>query len=158
MVDQLSRPVARCSTLTATDQRRLSAASREIFATLTCLVQWSTLAWTDIKFRYRRTTLGPLWITLGLGATVFSVGLLYGALLGNELSQYLPYFAAGLISWSFIGSTLSDGCGTFLGAAAIIRAVPVAPAVHVCRMLTRHLIMLAHNLVLMVVLWLLFPW
>jgi ABC-type polysaccharide/polyol phosphate export permease len=158
MVDQLSRPAARSNTLTETNHRHLSAALREIWGTLMGVAQWSTLAWNDIKFRYRRTTLGPLWITLGLGATVFSVGILYGGLFGNELSQYLPYFAAGLIAWTFTGSTLSEGCGTFLGAAAIIRAVPVAPVVHVCRMLTRQLIMLAHNLALMVILWLLFQW
>jgi ABC-2 type transport system permease protein len=155
---ELSRLAAGSSTITRIDHRGLGAALREISATFVGLAQWSTLAWNDIKFRYRRTTLGPLWITLGLGATVFSVGILYGGLFGNELSQYLPYFAAGLIAWTFIGSTISEGCATFLGAAAIIRAVPVAPAVHVCRMLTRQLIMLAHNLALMVVLWLLFRW
>lgn len=154
----LSGAVAGCGTRTAVDHRQLGTALREILATLRGRAQWSTLAWNDIKFRYRRTTLGPLWITFGLGATVFSVGILYGGLFGNELSQYLPYFAAGLIAWTFIGSTLSEGCGTFLGAAAIIRAVPVAPAVHVCRMLARQLIMLAHNLALMVLLWLMFQW
>jgi ABC-type polysaccharide/polyol phosphate export permease len=158
MVDQMARPPAAGSTLAATDQRSLGAAVHEILSTLMRFAQWSTLAWNDNKLRYRRTTLGPLWITLGLAATVFSVGILYGVLFSNELSQYLPYFAAGLISWTFIGSALSDGCGTYLGAAAIIRAVPVAPAVHVCRMLTRQLILLAHNLALMVVLWVLFPW
>jgi ABC-type polysaccharide/polyol phosphate export permease len=154
----MARPPAAGSTLAATDQRSLGAAVHEILSTLMRFAQWSTLAWNDNKLRYRRTTLGPLWITLGLAATVFSVGILYGVLFSNELSQYLPYFAAGLISWTFIGSALSDGCGTYLGAAAIIRAVPVAPAVHVCRMLTRQLILLAHNLALMVVLWVLFPW
>src|SRR5262245_15153650 len=155
---ELSRPAAESNTLTAIDQRHLGGALGEILATLMRVAQWSTLAWNDIKFRYRRTTLGPLWITLGLAATVFSVGILYGGLFGNELSQYLPYFAAGLIAWTFIGSTLSEGCGTFLGAAAIIRAVPVAPVVHVCRMLTRQLIILTHNLALMLILWLLFQW
>jgi ABC-2 type transport system permease protein len=157
MVD-VSRMAGRSTTLTAIDHRNMGVALGEILATLTGVTQWSTLAWNDIKFRYRRTTLGPLWITFGLGATVFSVGIVYGGLFGNELSQYLPYFAAGLIAWTFIGTTLSEGCGTFLTAATIIRAVPVAPVVHVCRMLTRQLIMLAHNLALMVVLWLLFQW
>jgi ABC-type polysaccharide/polyol phosphate export permease len=155
---ELSPPHGRSNTLTSIDHRHLGAALGEIFATLRGGAQWSTLAWNDIKFRYRRTTLGPLWITLGLGATVFSVGILYGGLFGNELSQYLPYFAAGLITWTFTGATLNEGCSTFLGAAAIIRAVPVAPVVHVFRMLARQLIMLAHNLALMVVLWLLFQW
>jgi ABC-2 type transport system permease protein len=157
MID-VSRMAGRPTTLTAIDHRDMGVAWGEILATLMGVTQWSTLAWNDIKFRYRRTTLGPLWLTFGLGATVFSVGIVYGGLFGNELSQYLPYFAAGLIAWTFIGTTLSEGCGTFLTAATIIRAVPVAPVIHVCRMLTRQLIMLAHNLALMVVLWLLFQW
>ena len=158
MVNRVLEPTDIPRTPDPADPRSLAAAVREILDTLKRVPQWSTLAWNDIKLRYRRTTLGPLWITVGLGATVFSVGILYGVLFGNELSRYLPYFAAGLITWTFIGSTLSEGCGTYLGAAAIIRAVPVALAVHVYRMLTRHLIMLAHNLVLMIVLWAMFRW
>jgi ABC-2 type transport system permease protein/lipopolysaccharide transport system permease protein len=155
---QLREPAVSYITSAASDQRSLGATGREILDTLMHSAQWSTLAWTDIKLRYRRTTLGPLWITLGLGATVFSVGILYGVLFGNELSQYLPYFAAGLIVWTFIGSSLNDGCAVYLGAAAIIRSVPVAPAVHVCRMLARQLIVLAHNMLLILVLWLVLPW
>ena len=29
-----------------------------------CFDRWATLAWTDIKLRYRRTHLGPFWMTL----------------------------------------------------------------------------------------------
>lgn len=142
----------------AGDYNSLGGAIGEILEVLTRASQWGTLAWNDIKLRYRRTTLGPLWITLSLGATVFSVGILYGVLFGNELSQYLPYFAAGLIAWTLLGTTLDEGCSAYLGAAAIIRAVPVAPAVHVLRMLVRQFLMLAHNLLIVVVLWLLFRW
>jgi ABC-type polysaccharide/polyol phosphate export permease len=120
--------------------------------------QWATLAWSDIKLRYRRTTLGPLWITLSLGAFVFSVGLLYGVLFGNELSQYLPYFAAGIIAWTFLASCITEGCVVFVGSAAMIKAIPVPLVLHVYRMLMRQLIVLAHNLMLIVVLWLIFRW
>lgn len=138
--------------------RSYTAATSEILATLARASQWGTLAWNDVMLRYRRTSLGPLWITLGLGATVFSVGLLYGVLFGNDPSSYLPYFASGLIAWTLIGTSLGEGCATFLGAAAIIRAVPVAPAVHVFRLMARQFIMLAHNLLLIAFLWLIFPW
>jgi ABC-type polysaccharide/polyol phosphate export permease len=140
------------------DYRSLPVAVNEILVTLLRAPQWGTLAWNDIKLRYRRTTLGPFWITLGLGATVFSVGILYGVIFGNELSEYLPYFAAGLIAWTLIGSSLGEGCAVFLGAAAIIKAVPVAPAVHVCRLMARQFLMLFHNLLLMAILWIIFQW
>jgi ABC-2 type transport system permease protein/lipopolysaccharide transport system permease protein len=120
--------------------------------------QWSTLAWNDIKLRYRRTTLGPLWITLGLGATVLSVGILYGALFGNDLTEYLPYFSVGLVTWTFLATAINEGCTVFLGAAALIRAIPVPLVVHVYRMLARQLLVWAHNFLLVVGLWLVFRW
>jgi len=140
------------------NQRSIRVSAFEALAMLAQVQQWGTLAWNDIKLRYRRTTLGPLWITLGLAATVFSVGVLYGVLFGNELSHHLPYFATGLVAWTLLGSTISEGCTTYLGAAAIIRTIPVPLVVHVYRMLARHLIILAHNLLLIATLWLIFRW
>jgi ABC-2 type transport system permease protein len=146
------------SMIFGSDARSIRSAIRE-FATIGAQVdQWATLSWSDIKLRYRRTTLGPLWITLGLGASVFSVGLLYGVLFGNELSQYLPYFAAGIIAWTFLSSCITEGCVVFIGSAAMIKAIPVPLVLHVYRMLTRQLIVLTHNLMLIVVLWLIFHW
>jgi ABC-type polysaccharide/polyol phosphate export permease len=138
--------------------RSFGAAVREALAMLARVEQWSTLAWNDTKLRYRRTTLGPLWITLGLSATVFSVGTLYGVLFGNELNEYLPYFTAGLVAWTFLSATINDGCVAFLGAAALIRAIPVPLVVHVYRMLARQVLVLAHNFLLMIALWIIFRW
>ena len=138
--------------------RSFRASCREALTVLLRVEQWSTLGWNDIKLRYRRTTLGPLWITLGLSATVFSVGILYGMLFGNELSEYLPYFTAGLIAWTFLASTINDGCAAFLGSAALIRAIPVPLVVHIYRLLARQLFILAHNFLLIIALWLIFRW
>jgi ABC-type polysaccharide/polyol phosphate export permease len=138
--------------------RSFGTAGREALEMLARVEQWSTLAWNDIKLRYRRTTLGPLWITLGLSATVLSVGILYGVLFGNELSEYLPYFTVGLVTWTFLASAITDGCAVFLGAAALIRAIPVPLVVHAYRMLARQLLVLAHNFLLIVGLWLILRW
>ena len=146
------------SLIAPSEPRSFRRAGGEAIAMLARVEQWSTLAWNDIKLRYRRTTLGPLWITLGLSATVFSVGILYGILFGNELSEYLPYFTSGLIAWTFLASAINDGCVAFLGSAALIRAIPVPLVVYVYRMLARQLLMFAHNFLLMIVLWLMFRW
>lgn len=149
--------MVRQSSWSARDEQPFGTAARESWSAFKRAPQWTTLAWNDIKLRYRRTTLGPLWITMGLGATVFSVGILYGLLFGNELSNYLPYLTAGLISWTFVSTSISEGCAVFLGAAALIRSVPVPFVVHVYRMLARQLIMAGHNVLLMFVLSLMFP-
>src|SRR6516165_10525639 len=146
------------SLMASSTSRSLRSAGREALEMLVRVEQWSTLAWNDIKLRYRRTTLGPLWITLGLSATVLSVGILYGALFGSELTEYLPYFSVGLVIWTFLASAVNDGCTVFLGAAALIRAIPVPLVVHVYRMLARQLLVLAHNFLLIIGMWLILQW
>src|SRR5262249_23454238 len=131
----------------------LVSGATEVVTMLIQWAQWWTLACNDVRLRYRRTTLGPLWITVGLAATVSSVGLLYGSLFGNRLSDYLPYFATGLVVWAFIASAITEGCTVYLVAARLIRAVPVPIVVHVYRMLGRQIIVLAHNFLIVALLW-----
>ena len=35
---------------------------------------WTTVGWYDIKQRYRRTTLGPFWITISMGIMTGALG------------------------------------------------------------------------------------
>jgi ABC-type polysaccharide/polyol phosphate export permease len=156
--DGLSPATLRASTIVRSDAQSIRSALQELAEIGAQFDQWATLAWSDVKLKYRRTTLGPLWITLGLGASVFSVGILYGVLFGNDLSQYLPYFAIGIIVWTFLASCITEGCMVFVGSAAMIKAIPVPLVLHVYRMLFRQLIVLAHNLVLVILLWAIFRW
>jgi ABC-2 type transport system permease protein len=135
-----------------------AATISELWRVGRCFDQWATLAWTDIAVKYRRTTLGPAWITLGLAVSVTSVGVLYGVLFGKDLSDYLPYFAIGIIAWTFFSSCVTEGCGVFVANGAMIKSIPVSMAVYVYRMMSRQLILLMHNLTLVIILWLIFRW
>ena len=48
---------------------------------------WGLLGWQDIRRRYRRSILGPFWITISMGVFVAALGTLYGALLKVEISE-----------------------------------------------------------------------
>lgn len=41
---------------------------------------WGLLGWQDILQRYRRSVLGPFWITASMGVLVTALGLLYANL------------------------------------------------------------------------------
>ena len=58
---------------------RIQAAAREIVRQGAQFDRWGTLALMDISLRYRRTVIGPLWITLTLAATIASVGTVYAS-------------------------------------------------------------------------------
>ena len=38
---------------------------------------WSMLGWQDIRQRYRRSRLGPFWLTISMGVLVGTLGILY---------------------------------------------------------------------------------
>ena len=67
---------------------------------------WLHLGWQDIKQKYRRSVLGPFWITIATGTTAIAMGLLYSKLFGLELSEHLPYVTLG-----FIGGFSSEFTG-----------------------------------------------
>lgn len=138
--------------------RGLAAAFRESATNLRDVDRWATLAWIDTILRYRRTMLGPGWLTLSTGVMIGSVGLLWGAIFGSNLSSYMPYFATGVVLWTLISNSLRDGCDIFIQAGNLIKSVPASLMVHVHRMMARHLIILAHNAVLILLLWVIFRW
>ena len=86
---------------------RIHRAAKEILAQGAQFDRWGTLALMDISLRYRRTVIGPLWITLTLAATIASVGTVYAALFRQDIAAFLPPFAIGLIVWTLIATTSS---------------------------------------------------
>ncbi|RAV34452.1 galactan export ABC transporter permease subunit Wzm/RfbD [Corynebacterium heidelbergense] len=117
---------------------------------------WLALGWQDIKQRYRRSTLGPLWITIATGVMAFALGLLYSQLFGMNIAEFLPHVAVGLIMWGFIAGCIKDGSEVFIANEGLIKQLPSALSVHVYRLVWRQFLFLLHNLVIWVALLLIF--
>ena len=82
---------------------------------------WLQLGWQDIKQRYRRSTLGPFWITIATGVMAVALGLLYSLLFKEELSYFLPHVTLGLILWGFIAGCIQDGAQVFIANEGLIK-------------------------------------
>jgi ABC-2 type transport system permease protein/lipopolysaccharide transport system permease protein len=111
---------------------------------------WVSMGWQDIKQRYRRSMLGPFWLTLSMAITIGALGFLYGQLFGIELAIYLPFLTLGFIIWGFISSIITDGCSSLIAAEGFIRQVRLPFMLHALRCVWRNLIMLAHNAVVFI--------
>jgi ABC-type polysaccharide/polyol phosphate export permease len=109
---------------------------------------WVALAFQDTKLRYRGSILGPFWLTISTVIMVASMGVIYSTLFNISVNSYLPYLAIGLILWGFISAAISEGCQTFLSAEGIIQTVPLPYSVHTYRAVFRNLIVLAHSLII----------
>jgi lipopolysaccharide transport system permease protein len=115
-----------------------------------------TLGWLDIKLRYRGSMLGPFWLTLSTGIMVAALGLLYASLFRMNLHDYLPFLSLSLVLWGFLSAMVSEACTTFTEAEAVIRSVRMPFFVFSARVVIRNLLVLAHNIVVIVVVFVLF--
>ena len=112
---------------------------------------WLHLGWQDIKQRYRRSVLGPFWITIATGVQAAAMGILYSALLDIPLDDFLPYVTVGLIVWNLISAAILEGSEVFIANEGLIKQLPSALSVHVYRLVWRQLLFFAHNLLIYVV-------
>ena len=117
------------------------------------LRQWRlaiTLAWLDIKLRYRGSVIGPFWLTLSTAVMVIAMGVLYAELFRMQLHDYMPFLALSIVLWNTIGGIVSDGCVCFTSAEGMIRAMRMPYAIHGVRVMVRNGLVLAHNVVVIV--------
>lgn len=107
------------------------------------------LGWQDIRQRYRRSSLGPFWLTVSMGVLIGALGLVFGTLFGSPMKEILPFLTIGLILWSLIVTVLNEGCTGFTAAEAMIKQISLPLFTHILRVLWRNLIICAHNLVIL---------
>jgi len=107
---------------------------------------WGHLGWQDIKQRYRRSVIGPLWITLSMAITAAGLGLLYSQLFQAQIGTFLPYLTVGFIVWNFINGCLTEGTETFIRNEGLIKHLPAPLTVYALRTVWRLTLMFAHNL------------
>ncbi|MEE4023891.1 ABC transporter permease [Gordonia sp. PKS22-38] len=139
------------------DSRTMRRAVADLSRGLRTSELWLHLGWQDIKQRYRRSVLGPLWITIATGVTAVAMGLLYGELFGMDINFFLPYVALGFIFWSFISSSILEGSAVFSANEGLIKQLPAPVSVHVYRVVWRQLIIFTHNIVIIAIIFVIFP-
>src|SRR4249920_1897323 len=103
--------------VTAYSGRSMSLlASRDIRDGILLWPLWGRLGWNDILQRYRRSLLGPFWLTASMAIMVVSLGILYAELFNTPINDFLPFLCVGLLVWNLISSFLIEGGTIFTGA------------------------------------------
>ncbi len=113
---------------------------------------WLTFAVHEIKQRFRRSTLGPFWLTLSMGIMIGALGIVFSQLLNQDLRTFLPYLGTGIIFWTLITSVINEGCTVFVLGEGYIRNVPMPLSSHFYRMFARNMLIWLHNMVIYLIL------
>ena len=90
--------------------------------------------------------------------TVFCValGVVYSQLFKTKISELLPFLAIGLVVWSFLASCVGEMPNLFVDNAAYIKDMRTNPLNIVLRVLARNTIIFAHNLLIVIGIYLYF--
>ena len=109
------------------------------------------LAQLDIRNRYRGSVLGPFWLTLSTAVTFVALGLLYSTLFKMDLHEYLPFLVVSMILWNVFNQVVAEACTSLIAAEGIIRQMPLPYTIHALRCMVRNAVVAAHNLPLILV-------
>ncbi len=125
---------------------RLKLATEDLMTGILQWRIWMLLGWQDIRLRYRRSQLGPFWITLSMAITIYTMGFLYGHLFKMDLAHYFPFLATGILTWAFISTVINESTTSFIDSSNYLKQIKLPFTVFVLRILTRNLIIFAHNI------------
>ena len=127
-----------------------SIIAAEVVAGFRAWPVWGVLGWDDIRQRYRRSVLGPFWITLSMGVFILLLSVIYSRLFHVDLETYMPYLSAGLILWGFISAATAESCQAFHEGNAIIKQIKLPYSVYILRVVWRNFIVFLHTIVIFI--------
>ncbi|MDA3876784.1 MAG: ABC transporter permease [Halothiobacillus sp.] len=133
------------------------ATRRDIFQALKNLPAALFLSWSDTKARYKRSMLGPFWLTLGTAIGVGGLGFVWSTLFKVDKAVFIPLLTVGLILWGFIAGIITESSQVFVQNAQLIRNVQLPMFFHPLKLMLRQLINLAHNAIVIVIVFLIYP-
>jgi ABC-type polysaccharide/polyol phosphate export permease len=112
---------------------------------------WSYLAVENVKNRYRRTVLGPWWVTLQMVIFILGISIVFGHLLHNGLRSFLPYVGLGYIAFILLSGLTRAGADVFITGSGTLKSTRQPLSNLVLRDVGVEFINFAHNMVIYLV-------
>jgi ABC-type polysaccharide/polyol phosphate export permease len=109
-----------------------------------------SFAWSEIVQNYRRSLLGPFWITLNLVIFVGCMTLVYGSLFSVRTDEYAGYLACGMIAWLWVSALLTDAGNTFIFYAHFVKNTPLDKSFLIWASAWKQALIFAHHLIVYV--------
>ncbi|HTM62957.1 MAG TPA: ABC transporter permease [Gammaproteobacteria bacterium] len=107
---------------------------------------WFMLAYQDIKLRYRRSVLGPFWLTISMAITVYSMGFLYAKLFHVQLDHYFPFLVSGMLGWTLISTIVIEFVDGLATSESLIKQIKLPYTLYIHRITCRNILIFFHNI------------
>lgn len=119
----------------------------EIKEAFKCHPQWFYLGLQDIVLRYRRSIIGPWWVTISTAIMILMLSLLWSKIFVLDIKTFMPFFAVGFIIWGWMSSLINESAVGFEPYNSSIKQINLPFPIFILRLSIRLLIVLLHNFV-----------
>jgi ABC-type polysaccharide/polyol phosphate export permease len=110
----------------------------------------------DIKQRYRRSIIGPFWITITNLIFIVCLSLIYHKLFNIDFNFFILWLATGIIPWYLVSSQVNDGMICVIEAENIVKSIPINLNTIFLRVTLRNFLIFFHNVIIIIILSLFF--
>lgn len=151
----LDRPPKMYQSMTLQYQSGHAAALADLRQSIDSPAAWWVISKQQILSKYRRTILGPWWITLQRLFFIAGLSLLFGALMGRDIAEFIPYVATGFIVFSVMVGSLNTSATLITANIAVLKNSAMPISILNFRYMSSTIIQLGHDLVALAVILLL---
>ncbi|MFN0042419.1 MAG: ABC transporter permease, partial [Alphaproteobacteria bacterium] len=109
------------------------------------------MGWMDVIRRYRRTTIGPFWTTLGVAAFIGVSGFMYAGVFGQDIKDYLPYLSTGFTVWVPLSTYLTECSTAFTAVEATVKQTRLPYMTFIFSGMVRNVIVFGHHVIIYLV-------
>lgn len=106
---------------------------------------WLRISYYETIQKYRRTIIGPFWMTLTFVVMIGGMGPLYAQLFGKDINAYFVYITIGFITWGFIMNSINESCTSFITSDGYILQQNVNFSVFIYKTIARNFITFLHG-------------
>jgi len=128
--------------------RRLRASSADVVEGLARHKAWRYLAVEHVKNSYRRTVLGPWWLTAQTLLFVLGVGYVFSRLNGQPVKVFLPYVTVGYLTFALLAGITRACANVFVSQGGLIKSTRQPLTSLVLRAVAIETILFAHNVII----------
>jgi ABC-type polysaccharide/polyol phosphate export permease len=108
---------------------------------------WLRQAWNEIRRRYKRTLLGPMWVTVSLVIFALMLSFVWSGLFNQQVTQFLPFLLSGLLPWTLISVCIAEGCMGLAAGEGLMKSRQFPYTTLIYGLLARNVILFGHNLI-----------
>ena len=125
--------------------------SKDLYQGLVQARIWITLGKLELKQKYRRSMLGPLWVTLSMAIQIAISGFVFSYLFKIDFQKYLPYLCISLITWSFLVNSINEGAVSLINNSSLLLQVNRPYSAYILLVIWRNVIIYFHMLAVYVI-------